>query len=78
MRELGLALSAAFIIGGFFSLYIYPSLEYKNYPRNSSCTGECYEEYVKNHGTVVEQLVAKQEAAAKIAKAGVQPGVAIQ
>ena len=64
MRELGLALSAAFIIGGFFSLYIYPSLEYKNYPRNSSCTGECYEEYVKNHGTVVEQLVAKQEAAA--------------
>ena len=64
MRELGMALSAAFIIGGFFSLYIYPNLEYKNYPRNSSCTGECYEEYVRVHGTLTEQIVKQAEVAA--------------
>ena len=63
MRELGMALSAAFIIGGFFSLYIYPSLEYKNYPRNSSCTGECYEAYVKIHGTPAEIEMRKKAAA---------------
>lgn len=43
--------------------YTYDNLEYKGYPRISSCTGECYEEYVRKHGTAVEQLVAKQEAA---------------
>ena len=64
MRELGMALVCVFTIGGFFSLYIYPNLEYTGYSSNSSCYGECYEEYVKKHGTVVEQLVAKQEAAA--------------
>ena len=64
MRELGMALSAAFIIGGFFSLYIYPNLEYKNYPRNSSCTGECYEEYVRVHGTLTEQIAKQAEVAA--------------
>ena len=30
----------------------------------NSGTGECYEEYVRIHGTTVEQLMAKQEAAA--------------
>ena len=64
MRELGMALSAAFIIGGFFSLYIYPNLEYTNYPRNSSCTGECYEEYVRVHGTLTEQIAKQAEVAA--------------
>ena len=46
-------------------LYVtYDNLEYKGYPRNSSCTGECYEKYVEENGTVVEQLQAKAEAAA--------------
>jgi len=46
-------------------LYVtYDNLEYKGYPRNSSCTGECYEKYVEENGTVVEQLLAKQAEAA--------------
>ena len=52
-----------FIFAGFFSGVIYPNLEYKGYPRNSSCTGECYEEYVRVHGTVVEIEQRKKEIA---------------
>ena len=64
MRELGMVIVGCIVFAGFFSGVIYPNLEYKGYSRVQTCTGECYEEYVKKHGTVVEQLVAKQEAAA--------------
>ena len=49
-----------------FSLitWTYQNLEYKGYKRVQGCTGECYEEYVRIHGSVVDQLVAKQEEAA--------------
>ena len=60
-----MVLFGCFIFAGFFSGVIYPNLEYKGYPRNSSCTGECYEEYVRVHGTVVEQLQKQQAAAAE-------------
>ena len=40
--------------------HTYSNLEYKGYSRVTSCTGECYEAYVKKHGTVVEQLLAKK------------------
>ena len=63
MRELGTVLFGCFAFVLFFSTFIYPNLEYKNVKSVSSCTGECYEEYVKKHGTVVEQLQAKKEAA---------------
>ena len=43
----------------------YNNLEYKGYPSISSCTGECYEEYLKREGTLAEQLAKKQEAAAE-------------
>ena len=45
-----------------FSLisWTYSNLEYKGYERVHGCTGECYEEYVRIHGTVVEQLREKQ------------------
>ena len=59
-----MALSAVFIIGGFFSLYIYPNLEYTGYSSNSSCYGECYEEYVRVHGTLTEQIAKQAEVAA--------------
>ena len=65
MKELGMVLFGCFIFAGFFSGVIYPNLEYKGYPRNSSCTGECYAEYVRVHGTVVEQLQKQQAAAAE-------------
>ena len=64
MGELGLGLLGSLGIFGFFGTVVYPELEVKNYPRVQSCTGECYERYVAEHGTVVEQLLAKREAEA--------------
>lgn len=54
------------IVVVMFSLitWTYQNLEYKGYKRVQNCTGECYEEYVRIHGSVVEQLQAKQEEAA--------------
>ena len=65
MRELGMVIFGCFIFVGFFSTMIYPQLEYKGYPSTHNCTGECYEEYVRVHGTVVEQLQKQQAAAAE-------------
>ncbi len=42
----------------------YSNLEYKGYPRAQACTGECYEKYVEENGTVVDQLKAKAAEAA--------------
>ena len=63
MRELGMVILGCMVLAGFFSSVIYPNLEYKGYPSTHQCIGECYEEYVREHGTVVEQLRAKQELA---------------
>ena len=65
MKELGMVLFGCAIFVVFFSALIYPELEYKGYSSNSSCYGECYEEYVRVHGTVVEQLQAQQAANAE-------------
>jgi len=64
MRELGMVLFGCTILFGFFATMIYPELEYTGYSSTHSCYGECYEEYVRLNGTVVEQLIAKQEEAA--------------
>tara|TARA_B100000927_G_C16454348_1_gene465200 strand:- start:1258 stop:1704 length:447 start_codon:yes stop_codon:yes gene_type:complete len=64
MRELGMVLLGCVGLFLFISFVIYPDLEYKGYSRTSSCYGECYEEYVRINGTVVEQLRAKQALAA--------------
>ena len=40
--------------------WTHANLEYKGYPRNTSCSGECYEEYVKVHGTVAEIIQAQR------------------
>lgn len=63
MKELGMTLVGCMVIFTFFTLKIYPDLEYSGYGGGHSCTGECYEEYVKLNGTTVEILQAKQEAA---------------
>ena len=63
MKELGMVLGGCFIFFHFFSNVVYPNLEYKGYSAVQNCTGECYEEYVREHGTVVEQLIAKREEA---------------
>ena len=54
MKELGMALLGALGIFGFFALVVYPDLEYTGGKSISSCTGECYIEYVKIHGTPAE------------------------
>ena len=54
MKELGMALLGALGIFGFFALVIYPDLQYTGGKSVSSCTGECYIEYVKIHGTPAE------------------------
>ena len=54
-------------IVGFMVLTIsvtYQNLEYKGYSKGHSCYGDCYNEYVDTYGTVVEQLLEQQEAAA--------------
>tara|TARA_B100000085_G_scaffold141439_1_gene128748 strand:- start:1422 stop:1865 length:444 start_codon:yes stop_codon:yes gene_type:complete len=63
MRELGMVIVGCIVFAGFFSGVIYPNLEYKGYSRVQTCTGECYEEYVRTHGTVVEIEQRKKELA---------------
>ena len=58
----GLVLLFCIVFSGL--LYVtYDNLEYKGYPSTSSCTGECYEEYVRVNGTVVEIEQRKKELA---------------
>ena len=54
------------IVVVMFSLitYTYQNLEYKGYERIHGCTGECYAEYVKIHGTPA-QIEARKKAAAE-------------
>ena len=54
------------ICGFLFGLITitYDNLEYKGYASTNSCYGECYEKYIEENGTVVEQLKAKQAEAA--------------
>ena len=56
-------MAGCLIIFAFFSLKIYPNLEYTGYSSNSSCYGECYEEYVKVNGTLSEIMEKKREIA---------------
>ena len=61
MKELGMVVMGCLIFLGFFSTVIYPDLEYKGYSSVQNCSGECYEEYVRLHGSVVDQLKEKAE-----------------
>jgi len=63
MRELGMVLFGCFVFTIFFNAVILPDMEIRGFSNNSSCTGMCYEEYVKLNGTSVDQLRAKQELA---------------
>ena len=59
-----MSLLGCLAIGIFFVGKVYPTLEYTGYSSNQSCTGECYEEYVRVNGTTVDILRAKQALAA--------------
>jgi len=65
MRELGMALLGTCAIALFFGFKIYPDLEYTGGEGGHSCYGECYVEYVKTYGTVVEIEQRKNELASQ-------------
>ena len=54
MKELGMTMLGVLAIGIFFVAKVYPNLEYTGYSSNSSCTGQCYVDYVALNGTSVE------------------------
>ena len=58
-----MTLIGCLVIATFFTLKVYPNLEYSGYSSNTSCTGECYQQYVKEHGTPSHILRVKQELA---------------
>lgn len=71
MRELGLVLVGIAVFTVFFVGVIYPDIEYKGYASNSSCSGECYRQYVADNGTVAEQIQEKKEIAIAKAELGI-------
>ena len=73
MRELGMTLLGCLAIGLFFAMKVYPNLEYSGYGGGHSCTGECYEEYVRINGTSVDILKAKQALAAMDEFSAIKP-----
>ena len=73
MRELGMVLFGCLIFSGFFAEVIYPDLQYKGSKSNSTCYGECYEEYVAMFGTSVEQEKRKQALAATDEFSSIKP-----
>jgi len=64
VKELGLVMAGCMVLAGFFAEVIYPDLKYTGSKSNSTCYGECYEEYVRQFGTVVEHERRKQALAA--------------
>jgi cytochrome c553 len=60
MKELGMTLLGCLAISMFFVAKVYPSLEYTGYSSNSSCTGQCYVDYVALNGTAPEIEQRKQ------------------
>ena len=73
MKELGMTLLGCFAIGLFFAMKVYPNLEYSGVGGGHSCTGECYEEYVRVNGTSVDILKAKQALAAMDEFSAIKP-----
>jgi len=60
MKELGMTMLGVLAIGIFFVAKVYPNLEYTGYSSNSSCTGQCYVDYVALNGTASEIEQRKQ------------------
>ncbi len=60
MSELFKALGGCAAITVFVMIMIYPNMAYSGYTSSSSCTGECYEEFVALNGTAPEIEQRKQ------------------
>ena len=73
MRELGMVLGMCLCFVLFFNAVIYPDIEIKGFSNINSCTGECYEEYVKIHGTAPEIERRKKEIASADEFSSIKP-----
>ena len=73
MRELGMVVMGCIFFVIFFNAVIYPDVEIKGFSNINSCTGECYEEYVKIHGTAYEIERRKQAIAATDEFSSIKP-----
>lgn len=62
MRQLGYPLLICAVMVSTIA-WTYQNLEYKGYPQAHSCTGECYQEYIRINGTLAEQMERKREIA---------------
>jgi cytochrome c553 len=60
MNELLKVLAGCGVITAFFIIMIMPNMAYSGYSSSSSCTGECYEQYVALNGTAPEIEQRKQ------------------
>jgi len=60
MRELGMTLLGCLAISVFFVAKVYPNLEYTGATSNTTCTGQCYVDYVALNGTPSEIEQRKQ------------------
>ena len=60
MKELGMTLLGCLAISVFFVAKVYPNLQYSGAPSNTSCTGQCYVDYVALNGTPSEIEQRKQ------------------
>ena len=60
MKELGMSMLGVLAIGIFFVAKVYPNLEYTGASSNTSCTGQCYVDYVALNGTPSEIEQRKQ------------------
>ena len=60
MKELGMSMLGVLAIGIFFVAKVYPNLEYTGVSSNTSCTGQCYVDYVALNGTPSEIEQRKQ------------------
>ena len=60
MKELGMTLLGVLAISVFFVAKVYPNLEYTGATSNTSCTGQCYVDYVALNGTPAEIEQRKQ------------------
>ena len=60
MKELGMTMLGVLAISIFFVAKVYPNLEYTGYSSSSSCTGQCYVDYVALNGTAPEIEKRKQ------------------
>jgi len=73
MRDLGMVITGCIFFVIFFNAVIYPDVEIKGFSNISSCTDECYEEYVNINGTAPQIEKRKKEIASADEFSSIKP-----